>query len=135
MKSLSSCASLPSCAYLPLLSKFIQVILLFMPNLLLLLFSDFLHKSSLPILIFICKKSLLARHAFALFERTTSNNWISWNLMVSKVARRQNARASRVCVVKRYAHTLLPLYNRGVLRWCTLTGGSLWWSFFLHICC
>ncbi len=32
-----------------------------------LLFSDFLHKSSLPILIY-----LLARHAFALFERTTS---------------------------------------------------------------
>ena len=33
-----------------------------------LLFSVFLHKSSLPILIY-----LLARHAFALFERTTSN--------------------------------------------------------------
>ncbi len=41
----------------------------------LLIFSDFLHKSSLPILIY-----LLTRHAFALFERTTSRNAVQVEL-------------------------------------------------------
>ncbi len=46
-----------------------------------LLFSDFLHKSSLPILIY-----LLARHAFALFERTTSTRYfftysVTWTIL------------------------------------------------------
>ncbi len=76
---------------MPLLSKFIQVILLVLSGIRDFRFSDANCALQLDVIsvLFFCKKSLLARHAFALFERTTS-------LLASKRSERDTYRGNTI---------------------------------------
>ncbi len=83
-----------------------------------LLFSDFLHKSSLPILIFFCKKSLLARHAFVLFERTTSKfiNIPDFRLCYPCKCLARYARSPIICFQFFFLYTFTASYHLNTLR-------------------